>query len=47
MPRWLHQAAAARPSLCLAVLPEGYTPRATTETVLHQCAAAVSAPPGV
>src|SRR5262249_45469675 len=36
MPRWLHQAAAARPSLCLAVLPEGYTPRATTETVLHQ-----------
>jgi hypothetical protein len=35
MPRWSHQAAAARPSLRLAVLPEGYAPRATTDTVLH------------
>jgi hypothetical protein len=30
------QAAAARPSLCLAVLPDHYAPRATTDTVLHQ-----------
>src|SRR5262249_14918084 len=33
---WSHDVAAARPSLCLAVLPVDYTPRATTNTVLHQ-----------
>src|SRR5262249_25453848 len=31
-----HDVAAARPSLCLAVLPDHYAPRATTDTVLHQ-----------
>ena len=33
---WSHDVAAARPSLCLAVLPDHYAPRATTDTVLHQ-----------
>src|SRR5262249_60596954 len=33
---WSHDVAAARPSLCLAVPPDHYAPRATTDTVLHQ-----------